>query len=63
MHRLTVYLTDELYAAIVAHAEAAGQKLSTFVGRELAYLVHDRPPPFTHDELVVLGTRKREARS
>ena len=41
MHRLTVYLTDELYDAIVAHAEAAGQKLSTFVGRELAHLVSE----------------------
>ena len=39
MHRLTVYITPELHAAICAHADAAGQKLSTFIGRELAHLV------------------------
>lgn len=43
MRRLTVYLDDALYSAIVRHAEHRGQKLSTFISRELAHLAGVTP--------------------
>ena len=42
MQRMTIYLDDALRDAIVTHAELKGQKLSTFIARELAHLL-DQP--------------------
>lgn len=41
MRRLTVYLPEVLCDAIAAHADAAGQKLSTFVARRLMPLMDE----------------------